>query len=89
MLSRHLKLVISNIFLYSVMILVVACGRASPSAPEASNAASQLAKSHDYTLCGSTTAKRRIEEYFEQLGVFSLRVTEASCEVSLPKTSSS
>jgi hypothetical protein len=64
-------LMLSHICLYSVQVLIAACGPLGPSGPEASNQASlRPPDAVDYSLCGSTTARRRIDEYFDQLARF-------------------
>ena len=60
-----------RICLYSVPVLIAACGPTSPSGSQIPNQAlSREAEVLDYSLCGATTTKRRIDEYFDQLARF-------------------
>lgn len=60
-----------RICLYSVPVLIAACGPTSPSGSQIPNQAlSRETEAQDYSLCGATTTKRRIDEYFDRLARF-------------------
>lgn len=62
---------VANTYLYSVPLLIAACGPVTQPGPEASNQTlSPPSEAHDYSHCGRTTARRRIEGYFDQLAQF-------------------
>jgi hypothetical protein len=60
-----------RVCLYSVPILIAACGQTSPSgSPIPNQASSRETQTQDYSFCGATTTKERIDEYFDQLARF-------------------
>ena len=60
-----------RISLYSVPVLIAACGPTSPSGLQIPNQALPgEAGVQDYSFCGATTTKRRIDEYFDRLARF-------------------
>lgn len=60
-----------RIHLYSAFLLIAACGPTSPSGSRVPDPRpSRETGVQDYSLCGATTAKRHIDEYFDQVARF-------------------